>query len=108
MRRALDEHFALALGTVERIRPRVRILVLGAPVGYPGCFDVYLHYDIEVMVSGAEVAKSLGEWRKDHDGRRRAEVEMVAESRKEELIGNEALSVNPLRSMVVSETVICR
>ncbi|KAL3786264.1 hypothetical protein HJC23_005342 [Cyclotella cryptica] len=68
-------------------RRHVRILVLGAPVGYPACFDTYLHYEIEVMVSGLEVAASLGRWMRDHDGRRRAEVFRVAERRKEELMG---------------------
>ena len=103
LRKAIDEYFVSIVSSMERIRPRVRILVLGAPVGYPKCFDTYLHYDIEVMVSGMEVARALGEWRKDHDGRRRAEVTRVAMCTKEELIGNEALSVNPLRSMVVRQ-----
>ncbi|KAL3774803.1 hypothetical protein ACHAWO_010337 [Cyclotella atomus] len=103
LRKALDEHFSHVAAAVERIRPRVRILVLGAPVGYPACFDTYLHYDIELMVSGPEVAASLGLWMKDHDGRRRAEVLKVAETTKEELIGNDALGTNPLRNMVVRQ-----
>eukprot|EP00956_Cyclotella_meneghiniana_P005683 scaffold7302_cov72-Cyclotella_meneghiniana.AAC.18 len=101
LRKALDEHFNANM--VERIRPRVRILVLGAPVGYPTCFDSYLYYDIELMVSGPEVAASLSQWMKNHDGRRRAEVLKVAETTKEELIGNDALGVNPLRNMVVRQ-----
>lgn len=103
LRKALDEHFSHVAAAVERIRPRVRILVLGAPVGYPACFDTYLHYDIELMVSGPGVAASLGLWMKDHDGRRRAEVLKVAETTKEELIGNDALGTNPLRNMVVRQ-----
>lgn len=101
LRKALDEHFNANM--VERIRPRVRILVLGAPVGYPACFDSYLYYDIELMVSGPEVAASLRQWMKNHDGRRRAEVLKVAETTKEELIGNDTLGVNPLRNMVVRQ-----
>jgi hypothetical protein len=103
LRKALEEHFSSVMESVERVRPRVRILVLGAPVGYPACFDSYLHYDIELMVSGPEVAASLAQWMKDHDRRKRAEVLRVAESRKEELIGNEALAVNPLMNMVVRQ-----
>ena len=108
LRKAIDEHFSHVVLSVERVRPRVRILVLGAPVGYPSCFDTYLHYDIELMVSGPEVATSLGQWMKDHDGRRRAEVLRVAESTKEELIGNDSLgTVNPMRNMVVRQGVDC-
>lgn len=104
LRKALDEHFSHVVMALERVRPRVRILVLGAPVGYPSCFDTYLHYDIELMVSGPEVAASLGQWMRDHDARRRAEVLRAAESTKEELIGNDSLGlVNPMRNMVVRQ-----
>jgi len=71
LRRAFEEKFPS--------HSRVRILVLGAPVGYPNCFDSYLHNGIELMVSGPEVAASLARWMTNHDGRRRAEVERVAE-----------------------------
>ena len=83
-----------------------RILVLGAPVGYPACFDTYLHYDIELMLSGPEVAASLRGWMEDHDGRRRAEVFRVAERRKEELMGDGGMLLgysggSAMRNMVV-------
>ena len=81
LRRAFEEKFNPIVGN-----NKVRILVLGAPVGYPNCFDSYLHFNIELMVSGPEVATSLTTWMKNHDGRRRAEVERVAEQRKEELM----------------------
>lgn len=98
LRRALEERFP-----PSSLAPRIRILVLGAPVGYPSCFDTYLHNDIELMVSGPEVAASLGQWMKDHEGRKRAEVERVAERRKEELMGDQVLDRNPMRDMVVRQ-----
>ncbi|KAL9179801.1 hypothetical protein ACHAXT_007771 [Thalassiosira profunda] len=84
----LEEGISLRRAFEERFPdpPRTRILVLGAPVGYPECFDSYLHNHIELMVSGPEVAASLAQWMKNHDGRRRAEVESMAERRKEELL----------------------
>jgi len=97
LRRAFEEKFPNS--------PRVRILVLGAPVGYPNCFDAYLHNSIELMVSGPEVAASLAQWMKNHDGRRRAEVERVAERRKEELMDEVVLGDyrHPMRNGVVRQ-----
>lgn len=82
---------------------KVRICVLGAPVGYPSCFDTYLHYDIEVMVSGPEVAASLARWMIDHEGRKRAEVERAAEQRKEQLLRMDGADQHPMRNRVVRQ-----
>lgn len=61
------------------MRPaRIRILVLGPPVGYPRCFDDYYHHGIEVMVSGPEVASSLLEWLANDGERKRTQVERSA------------------------------
>lgn len=97
LRRAFEEKFPSS--------PRVRIVVLGAPVGYPHCFDAYLHNGIELTVSGPEVAASLARWMTDHDGRRRAEVARVAERTKEELMDNHLLGDhrNPMRNGVVRQ-----
>ena len=60
-------------------RPRhVRILVLGPPVGYPDCFDDYYFYNIELVVSGPEVANALMAWVADPDRRKRTLVERIA------------------------------
>jgi len=58
--------------------PRIRILVLGPPVGYPRCFDLYHHHQIEVMVSGPEVARALMEWVANVEERKRTEVQRAA------------------------------
>lgn len=57
------------------------------------------------MVSGPEVAASLVQWMVNHDGRRRAEVERVAERRKEELLDEGGLGEyrNPMRNGVVRQ-----
>ena len=70
-----------------RIRsPRIRILVLGPPVGYPRSFDLFQHHNIELMVSGTEVARALAGWVCDADGRKRTEVERAAAEFAEEAI----------------------
>ena len=51
----LEEAITLRQGGI--CYPPCRVLVLGAPVGYPGCFDLYLHYRVEVMMSGMEVSE---------------------------------------------------
>ena len=58
--------------------PRIRILVLGPPVGYPRSFDLYHHHGIELMVSGPEVARALMDWVTDAEERKRTEVERAA------------------------------
>ena len=58
--------------------PRIRILVLGPPVGYPRSFDLYQHHQIEVMVSGPEVARALMEWVSNVEERKRTEVQRAA------------------------------
>jgi hypothetical protein len=69
------------------MRPaRIRILVLGPPVGYPRCFDDYHHHAIEVMVSGPEVAASLLEWLANDGERKRTQVERAAMVAKEKAL----------------------
>jgi alanine racemase len=63
--------------------PQIRIMVLGPPVGFPRCFDDYYHHNIEVMISGPEVAKSLLEWVVNTDERKRTQVERQANELKE-------------------------
>ncbi len=63
--------------------PNIRILVLGPPVGFPRCFNDYFHHNIEVMISGPEVAKALYEWVHDPNERKRTQVEMAAMEAKE-------------------------
>jgi alanine racemase len=63
--------------------PQIRIMVLGPPVGFPRCFDDYYHHNIEVMISGPEVAKNLVEWVVNTDERRRTQVERQANELKE-------------------------
>lgn len=66
------------------LRPsNIRILVLGPPVGFPRCFDEYFHHNIEVMISGPEVAKALYEWVHDPNERKRTQVERAAAESKE-------------------------
>lgn len=61
----------------------IRILVLGPPVGFPRCFDDYYHHNIEVSISGAEVAKALLEWVVNKNERMRKQVERAAAEAKE-------------------------
>jgi alanine racemase len=66
------------------LRPNhIRILVLGPPVGYPRCFDDYYYYNIEVMISGPEVAKALLEWVYNTEERKRTQVQRSASEAKE-------------------------
>lgn len=61
------------------LRPdRIRILVLGPPVGFPRSFDDYHYHGIEVMVSGPEVAEQLLVWVKGEKERRETEVARAA------------------------------
>jgi len=101
LRRAFEEKLSSDLGS------RVRILVLGSPVGYPKCFDTYLHNNIELMVSGPEVASSLVQWMKNHDGRRRAEAETVGEKLKEDILKQNEVG-NPMRHGVVRQVSMNR
>jgi alanine racemase len=65
------------------MRPsRIRIIVLGPPVGFPRCFDDYLYHGIELMVSGPEVAEQLLAWVKNSKERKRNEVEQAANEAK--------------------------
>lgn len=63
--------------------PQIRILVLGAPLNYPRCFDDYFYHNIEVMISGPEVAEALLEWVSDTGERKRLQVERAAAEAKE-------------------------
>ena len=78
-------------GTTKRrsLRPtQIRIMVMGPPVGFPRCFDDYYHHNIECMISGPEVARSLLEWVVNTDERKRTSVERQAQELKE-LVLNE-------------------
>ena len=72
--------------------PHIRILVLGPPVGYPRCFDDYYYYNVEVMVSGPEVAQALMHWVANPAQRKRTLVERAAQEAKQR-----ALSAHPSR-----------
>ena len=72
------------VGQRRNMRPaHIRILVLGPPVGFPRCFDDYYHHNIEVMISGPEVATALFEWVCNTDERKRTQVERSAAETKE-------------------------
>ncbi|KAG7353875.1 alanine racemase [Nitzschia inconspicua] len=73
----------------------VRILVLGPPVGFPRCFDDYYHHNIEVMVSGPEVAKALLEWVLNKKERMRKQVERAAAEAKERILSDEDHAILP-------------
>ena len=74
-----DQESATSEKTARIIRPtRIRILVLGPPVGFPRCFDDYYHHNIELMVSGPEVAIALLAWVADENERKRTQVERSA------------------------------
>jgi alanine racemase len=71
-------------GQRRNMRPsQIRILVLGPPVGFPRCFDDYYHHNIEVMISGPEVAKALLVWVCNTGERKRTQVERAAAEAKE-------------------------
>lgn len=72
--------------------PHIRILVLGSPVGYPRCFDDYYYYNVEVMVSGPEVARALMEWVANPDERKRTLVERAARDAKQRALMSHARS----------------
>mmetsp|Transcript_7518 Transcript_7518/g.18082 ORF Transcript_7518/g.18082 Transcript_7518/m.18082 type:complete len:494 (+) Transcript_7518:20-1501(+) len=63
--------------------PRIRILVLGPPAPAKNAFDDFLHFNIEVMISGPEVAKALLEWVCNTEERKRLQVERAATEAKE-------------------------
>jgi alanine racemase len=74
----------------KSLRPaHIRILVLGPPVGFPRCFDDYYHHNIEVMISGPEVARALLEWVCNKDERKRTLVERVATESKERILSEQ-------------------
>ncbi|GMH65907.1 hypothetical protein TL16_g04310 [Triparma laevis f. inornata] len=72
----LEEAITLRQGGISY--PPCRVLVLGAPVGYPECFDLYLHYRIEVMMSGMETVRSFLSWAEDGNKRREAQVQHMS------------------------------
>lgn len=73
--------------------PHIRIIVLGPPVGYPRCFDDYYYYNVEVMVSGPEVARAIMEWVANPEQRKRTLVERAAQESKQK-----ALQTHPSRA----------
>jgi len=71
------------------MRPsKIRILVLGPPVGFPRCFDDYYHHGIELMLSGPEAAKALMEWVVNEKERKRTQVERAAAETKAQALSN--------------------
>ncbi|GMH68371.1 hypothetical protein TrST_g1658 [Triparma strigata] len=72
----LEEAITLRQGGI--CYPPCRVLVLGAPVGYPECFDLYLHYRVEVMMSGMETVRSFLSWAEDGNKRREAQVQHMS------------------------------
>ena len=95
-----------------RRSPQIRILVLGPPVGYPRCFDEYLHYGIEVMCSGAEVAKAMMEWVSDEKARKRTEVERAANDAKQAALlsrhpSRDGVSAPPKNPMEAASVAAC-
>eukprot|EP00537_Pseudo-nitzschia_pungens_P011942 CAMPEP_0172386958 /NCGR_PEP_ID=MMETSP1061-20121228/4395_1 /TAXON_ID=37318 /ORGANISM="Pseudo-nitzschia pungens, Strain cf. pungens" /LENGTH=839 /DNA_ID=CAMNT_0013116501 /DNA_START=361 /DNA_END=2880 /DNA_ORIENTATION=+ len=82
----------------------IRILVLGPPVGFPRCFDDYYHYNIEVMISGPEVAMALYEWVSNTDERKRLQVERAANELKEKILLEPAAKATTLntKSIIVN------
>lgn len=78
--------------------PHIRIIVLGPPVGYPRCFDDYYYYNVEVMVSGPEVARAIMEWVANPEQRKRTLVERAAHEAKQK-----ALSTHPSRASIVAK-----
>lgn len=66
--------------------PHIRILVLGPPTNLPDDFSLYQQYNLELMISGPQMARSLMEWVADHDSRRIAEVEKAAIEQKSVLL----------------------
>jgi len=77
--------------------PHIRIIVLGPPVGYPRCFDDYYYYNVEVMVSGPEVARAIMEWVANPLQRKRTLVERAAQEAKQK-----ALLAHPTRASMVA------
>jgi alanine racemase len=78
-----------AIASRKKIRSNnIRIIVLGPPTDIPNDFNLYNHYNIEVMISSTKMARALMEWVADCDSRKIAEIHQVANERKEELVTN--------------------
>jgi len=85
-------------------RPRnIRILVIGPPVGYPRCFDDYFYYNIELMVSGPEVASALMAWVADADQRKMTLVERAATESKAQALLNFTINLGSEEEPTVRE-----
>jgi alanine racemase len=82
----------------------IRILVLGPAVGYPRCFDDYYYYNIELVVSGPEVAKALMAWVADPDERKRTIVERAATESKTKALLNKPNDAERKEEAAVRET----
>jgi alanine racemase len=92
------------VSSLVSLRPaQIRIMVLGSPVGCPRCFDDYYHFDIEVMVTGPEVAMALMEWCSNDKERKRVQVERAAQDAKQQALdGN--ISRPPVQHSRTSST----
>jgi len=66
--------------------PNIRILVLGPPTNLPNDFSLYQQFNLELMCSGPQMARSLMEWVANCDARRIQEVEEAATYQKSILL----------------------
>ena len=77
---------------MKKIRSNnIRIIVLGPPTNVPNDFNLYLHYNIEVMISSTKMARALMDWVADWDSRKIAEVDHIANETKQELLASPLL-----------------
>ena len=75
----LEEAIALREGGIKY--PPCRLMVLGAPINHPECFNLYLHHRVETMMSGVEVLESLLQWARSSESRKIAQVMNAASER---------------------------
>jgi hypothetical protein len=80
---------------------QIRILVLGPPISFPKCFSDYFFYNIEVMISGPEVATAMLEWVCNTEERKRIQVERAATEAKELAMNLQGHSFPPSRPTAV-------
>ena len=82
----------------------IRIIVLGPPTNIPHDFNLYLHYNIEVMISSTKMARALMEWVADCDSRKIAEVDHVANERKLELLDKKKVGMEVQNAAAATTT----
>jgi len=77
---------AAAMAMKAQRSPNIRILVLGPPTNLPDDFNLYHQFNLELMISGPNMARALMEWVSDEASRRIAEVEKSAMDQKSMLM----------------------